>query len=75
MNITLFIEGGIIQNVWATWPGHATITVVDADTDGMDPDDLVNLPNGDFHVYTPWVAVIDDDTPVDVIETIEAIYA
>lgn len=50
--ITIYIEGGVIQDITGI-PEGGKVTVVDWDTDGVDPEDLTQLEDGQA-VVTIW---------------------
>jgi hypothetical protein len=72
-NLTIFLHGGLVQDIW-TDGEPVRVTVVDSDTDGIDPTDLVELHDGDYLVYSPSVSRLTSDAPADVLRLVEGLY-
>ena len=69
IKIVVTVNGGIVQSVSADDPQGVVVYLLDFDTDGADPDEIVTvkgqrafasrMPVDDFRGFAPWVAAVD----------------
>lgn len=49
MKIAIIVEGGVVQEVISN--ENIKIRVIDRDTDGVEPEDLIAVENNDAYIY------------------------
>ncbi|MBC2746237.1 MAG: hypothetical protein HF975_04375 [ANME-2 cluster archaeon] len=62
--ITIYIKGGVIQQITGI-PQDVKLTVIDLDTDGVDPEDLTPLGDGEAIITTYMGQSTQQDQVID----------